>query len=266
MDWLLPWILVILRSNIPNCQRTGVTADNPSPSTSRLTVYLCRHISRLRALRHIRKCVTSNIARTISNALVSSRMDYCNSILYGTSRANEHELRHVQTTLARIFTGALWPDIIVPLLVDFYWLPAHYGDRYKIILTTFLVLTMGKAALFSETNWSLRFCSKNLLRDKAARLPFAKRAFVVPRTVWNSLPLTLIYDLPACRLLKTDSKLNLTVLPFTTVHRLRSARILRRFCWVQCVIKNKTVKVTLAVILCGLCFTCSVGVRDAPIV
>ena len=41
------------------------------------------HIS---SLRHVRNCLDVGIAREIASCIVGSRLDYCNAILYGTSK------------------------------------------------------------------------------------------------------------------------------------------------------------------------------------
>ena len=42
----------------------------------------------IRALRHIRPAINDDTAKTIASSLVSYRLDYVNSVLYGTSLTN----------------------------------------------------------------------------------------------------------------------------------------------------------------------------------
>ena len=56
----------------------------------------------IRALRHIRASLTEEASKTIAVAIVSSRLDYCNSLLAGTSVSNLTRLQHVQNALARV--------------------------------------------------------------------------------------------------------------------------------------------------------------------
>ena len=56
----------------------------------------------MRDLRRIRKYLTSEVAVLAANALVSSRLDYCNSLFRGLSGFNQHKLQSIQNTLARI--------------------------------------------------------------------------------------------------------------------------------------------------------------------
>src|SRR5258706_214466 len=55
----------------------------------------------IRALRHIRKCLSDSDARQIAVSMVSSRLDYCNSVLYRASNSNIAKLQRVHNTLAR---------------------------------------------------------------------------------------------------------------------------------------------------------------------
>ena len=55
-----------------------------------------------RALRHIRSSLTDDMATSIAIALIHSRLDYANSLLYGISSSNIHKLRRCQNTAARL--------------------------------------------------------------------------------------------------------------------------------------------------------------------
>jgi len=49
-----------------------------------------------RALRHIRPLLTLNVAKLVGHGIVSSRLDYANALLHGTSTSNLHRLQVVQ--------------------------------------------------------------------------------------------------------------------------------------------------------------------------
>ena len=78
----------------------GVTLDQ--------SLSLDRHVSNIvkssnfniRALRHIRPMLDKTVANTMACSIVSTRLDYCNSLLYGTSVSNIQRLQRVQNTLA----------------------------------------------------------------------------------------------------------------------------------------------------------------------
>ena len=54
----------------------------------------------IRALHHIRASLTTDASQTIAAAMVGSRLDFCNSLLAGTSVSNLARLQLVQNTLA----------------------------------------------------------------------------------------------------------------------------------------------------------------------
>ena len=60
------------------------------------------------ALHHIRPLLTASVARMISYGMVTARMDYCNSLLHGTSQSNIAELHRIQNSLARVVLHVPW--------------------------------------------------------------------------------------------------------------------------------------------------------------
>ena len=56
----------------------------------------------LRSLRHIRRSLTDDMAISIAVVLVQSRLDYCNSLLFGISSFNINKLQRVQNLAARL--------------------------------------------------------------------------------------------------------------------------------------------------------------------
>ena len=74
-------------------------------------------------LRRIRQYLTPEVAVLAANALVSSCLDYCNSLFRGLSCFNQHKLQSIQNTLARIVTNHEKYAHVTPILKQFHWLP-----------------------------------------------------------------------------------------------------------------------------------------------
>ena len=55
-----------------------------------------------KAIKHIRKCLTFQPAQNLAFALIISRLDYCNSILYSLSSTLIRKLQKIQNHIARI--------------------------------------------------------------------------------------------------------------------------------------------------------------------
>ena len=62
------------------------------------------------------------------NYYIISRIDYCNSLLYGTSNYN------IKNCAARIVTDTEKYDHITPVLKKLHWLPVRFRISYNILL------------------------------------------------------------------------------------------------------------------------------------
>ena len=91
----------------------------------------------IRSLRHVRRGLTFESAKMIALGLVTSRLDYCNSLLYGTSKANIGRLQRVQSDLARVVLQAAGNASSKPLLKQLHWLQVQQRIMFKIALVTF---------------------------------------------------------------------------------------------------------------------------------
>ena len=70
----------------------------------------------LRSIARIRRSITTTAYRTIVHALVMSRLDYCNAVLYGLPDAQLQKLQLVQNAAARPVTGTHRREHIPPVL------------------------------------------------------------------------------------------------------------------------------------------------------
>ena len=92
------------------------------------------------ALRYIRSSLTVEAAKTVPTAIVGSRLDYCNSLLAGTSVSNLSRLQLVQNTLARVVAQKSRFDHITPVVSELRWLPVRHRINFKIAAITHTVL------------------------------------------------------------------------------------------------------------------------------
>ena len=146
----------------------------------------------IRALRHIRSSLTTDAAKTVASAIVGSRLDYCNSLLAGTSAKNLSRLQLVQNTLARVV--AQKPRYSV--LIDLHWLPVRQRIEFKIATTAFKVLHYQQPSYLAEI--LPRYTPSRSLRSSASTtisVPLRKTSMVfsksfssVASNIWNKLP------------------------------------------------------------------------------
>jgi hypothetical protein len=153
----------------------------------------------LRNIGKLRMYLTSEATAKLIHALISSRLDNCNSLLYGTPDNLISRLQRVQNTAARILAQTRKYDHITPVLQKLHWLPVRKRIDYKILLLTYRCLN-GQAPIYlSELlnhyvpSRALRSAEKYLLRVPPSRLKTCgERAFATAApTLWNKLPLSI---------------------------------------------------------------------------
>ena len=91
----------------------------------------------LRNLSKIRKYLTRESSEIAVHAFITSKLDYCNSLLYGCRKTQLKKLQYVQNTAARIVTQTRKFDHITPVLFNLHWLPIGYRIVFKILLLVF---------------------------------------------------------------------------------------------------------------------------------
>ena len=94
----------------------------------------------IKDLRRIRRHLTKSVAITLCNALVGSKIDYCNSLYYGINDKQMKRLQWVQNTLCRIVTYTHRFSSITGALISLHWLPVKSPVfQFKIGLITYKV-------------------------------------------------------------------------------------------------------------------------------
>ena len=129
----------------------GVTADS-SLTLSHHTQYLVKSCNfHIRALRHIRHLLTLQDTTALAVSLVQSKLDYCNSLFYNTSRSNLHSLQRIQNTLVRIVLQPKIPTPSSTLLRTLHWLPVHYRVKHKIASLTHTAIHCNQPSYLYDT-------------------------------------------------------------------------------------------------------------------
>ena len=94
----------------------------------------------LRNIAKIRRILSQNDAEKLVHAFVTSRLDYCNSLLAGCSKKSLKTLQLVQNAAARVLTRTRKRDHISPILASLHWLPITSRIEFKILLLTYKAL------------------------------------------------------------------------------------------------------------------------------
>ena len=158
--------------------------------------YVCQSTYyQLRRIAEIRRFLTRAAAENLIHALITSRLDFCNSLFAGLPSSAIKRLQAVQNAAARLLTGTRKFDHISPILHELHWLPVQQRVQYKILLLTFKALH-NQSPNYISSLISVRHLRPGLrsaglcLQIPNTRLKtYGDRTFssVAPR-LWNSLP------------------------------------------------------------------------------
>jgi len=101
--------------------------------------------------------------------MIHVRLDYCNSVLYGTSSVNLNKLWTKRS------------EHITLIMAGLHWLPVKYQTEFKIAVITYKVLTSKEPSYLVEDQTNLVMANRAFSQSAPA--------------VWNSLPQNIISDL-----------------------------------------------------------------------
>ena len=124
----------------PNCIITsvntvrdlGVLLDSSLNLKAHITSVTRSCFFHLRRIRQVKKCLNERCLRVLVQALVISRIDYCNSILAGLPAVTIHPLTTVLHAAARIIKDIPHRDHITPAMRNLHWLPIPARVTFKL--------------------------------------------------------------------------------------------------------------------------------------
>ena len=91
----------------------------------------------IRNIGKIRNLLSYDACSTIIHALISCRLDYCNSILYNVQKSKTDRLQRLQNQCARILTKSPRREHITPVLMKLHWLKIQDRIIYKMLMLTY---------------------------------------------------------------------------------------------------------------------------------
>ena len=152
----------------------------------------------------IRKYLDRSTTELLVNSLITSKLDYCNSLLYGLPESVTDQLQRCQNNAARVITLTRKYDHITPVLHDLHWLTVKFRIQYKILLLAYKSLN-GQGPTYLKELMEYRTATRSLRSNNDRRLvvpayrleTFGARSFMcaAPR-LWNNLPLHLREEQP----------------------------------------------------------------------
>ena len=179
-----------------HARNLGITLDTNltlKKHISNIVQSCCVHLRNIRSIRHY---LSRELSERLIHAFVTSRLDFCNSVLIGLPKTYTNRLQKVQNWAAKLLFEQSKYTHVTPLLRSLHWLPIEARIQFKII-----TLVHGCIYGFSPKYLCEIICIKKfkrhtrqsnfvtLLVPQTVGLTYSNRAFCIsgPKS-WNSLP------------------------------------------------------------------------------
>ena len=149
-----------------------------------------------------REYLSTDGAVTLIHFFVCSRIDYCNSLLYGVPMYRLGKLQRRHNVAARLVVSRGKLCLITPVLHQLHWLTALFRINFKSLLIAFKAIH-GLAPYYISnlvkikplnSRFNLRSNNETLLSHPNVKTlaTLGNRAFVASaHKLWNSLPLEI---------------------------------------------------------------------------
>ena len=129
-----------VNNKIKNAKETKVLLSIVSESlgmTSHINQICKASLYHIHNIRLISKYQSKECRQSLVHAYVTSRLDYCNSILYELPKYQLSKLQRTQNMAARLITDTLFFNHINPVLFNLHRLPVNYRIQFKILMINF---------------------------------------------------------------------------------------------------------------------------------
>ncbi len=147
-------------------------------------------------IKKIRPFLSEHASQLLIQALVLSRLDYCNALLAGLPASSIKPLQLTQNTAARLIFNESKSMHVTPLFINLHWLPIAARIKFKALMFAYKTTT-GSAPLFLNSLLQTYVPSRSLRSASERRfiVPFQRGTISLSQTFklnvpswWNDLP------------------------------------------------------------------------------
>ena len=178
----------------------------------------------LRRLASICRFLTSTATATLVSVFVLSRIDYCNSLLFGSTHDVTYHLQRIQNNAARVILRLPMSSSITTHLKSLHWLPIKLRSSYTIACLCYHCHSSTAPSFFADLLYRKPLHTRNtryssctmplLIRPAHSRATLGDRSFSFASAVWNSIPNDV-----RCAPSLSPSKSRLRTYLFRSVHK-----------------------------------------------
>ena len=143
----------------------------------------------------IRWLLNKDTCKILVQALVLSQLDYCNSLLLGTTQHRLQKLQIIQNMACKVIYNKKKCDHIGMDMLNLHWLKINKHITFKIVVLVYLCINGSAPGYLCDLlkynhNRHLRSSTKGLLPVMMSRMTLVHNSsFSIPAPcIWNSLP------------------------------------------------------------------------------
>ncbi|KAF7247744.1 Reverse transcriptase-like protein [Varanus komodoensis] len=172
LDLVLNGVALPLRNKI---RSLGVLLNPELSLEAQVTAVARSTFFQLRLIHQLRPYLENDCLATVTRALVTSQLDFCNALYMGLPLKTVQILQLVQNRAARLLTGTGRYVHMTPVLHQFHWLPIEVQAQFKVLVITYKALNgLGPGYLKERLrpyvpSHSLRSAGEALLREPSMK-------------------------------------------------------------------------------------------------
>ena len=166
-----------------------------------LVVFASLLIIYLRGIGIIRNLLTFDATAQLIHALITSRLDFYNSILYNLPNKQIERLQRIQNQTARMLKRIPRRNHITPVLREFHWLRIHDRISFKILLLVnntapeylcdLIRLNVKSTTIRTRASFDPCLLCVPPIRKTCANSFFDRSFVYAAPTLWNALDLDI---------------------------------------------------------------------------
>ena len=181
---------------VPSARNLGYFMESQLKSKTHITKVCGTSYSTLKNIARIHSLLPPGAAKIIVQGFVISKLDYCNTLLLGTSGHQLSRVQMIQNMGCRVIRNLKKHDHVSNAMKEIHWLKVQEWIQYKVLVTTYQCVN-GLAPSFLTNLLDLDLTRKHLRSDTQGKLPIPHSSlsqvhnssiqYARPR-LWNELP------------------------------------------------------------------------------
>ena len=197
----LPTSITTVNAQIPfnlSVKNLGFTLDCHLTTNAHVSNVAQTCYFELRRLASIRRILTSTASDTLVSGFALSRIDYCNSLLFGSTHDVTSHLQQIQNYAARVILCLPRSSSITTHLKSLHWLPVKVRSTFKVACLcyhchsstapSYVTDMLQKKPSHTHNTRSSSYTMPLLNRLAHRKATLGDHSFSFASSVWSSIP------------------------------------------------------------------------------